>query len=161
MTLMQLALDASTMAGKKRQKSSLLRYWAMYCAEFRIDMHSFGSYPQATESEAGELIRKEFLVLAGFASFVVTYPRRAGQSHNSTAHAERVVCVVRGYYENMYGRFLGMRRAADFIRTLRGVTRGLRKLYTTTPMVRVPLLADDLRAIRKVMDLKKVRHATY
>lgn len=68
MTLMPPALDASTAAGTKRQKSALLRYWAMYCAAFRRDMHSFGYNPRGTESEVRELIRNEGLVLAGLAS---------------------------------------------------------------------------------------------
>lgn len=161
MTLMQPALDGSTTSCTKLQKSSLFRYCAIYCTAFRIDMHSFGSNLQGTESETRELIRNKCLMLAGLASFVVTYPFRAGQSHNSTVHAERAVYAVRSYYEHIYGRSPVMGRGVDFTRTLRSVKLGLRKLYPTTPMVLVPLLEEYMRAIRKVMDLNNVIDATY
>lgn len=65
------------------------------------------------------------------------------------------------YYEHMNGRAPGAGRGVDFIRTLRKVTRGLRKLYPSTPMLRISLLADDMRAIRAVMQLDDLKDLTY
>lgn len=56
---------------------------------------------------------------------------------------------------------MGTARRVDFKRTLRGVTREWRKLYPTTPMVRVSLLVHDMRAIRNVMDMNNIRDVTY
>lgn len=61
----------------------------MYCDAFGKDMGRFGVTAEGNECEVREAIRKERMILAGFASFVVTYSRRSGQSQNSTAHAER------------------------------------------------------------------------
>lgn len=101
------------------------------------------------------------MVIAGFARFLVTYPRLVEQSYNSAVYAERAVSAVRNYDEHMDGRSLGKRRGIYFKRTLHGVTLGLRKLDRTTPMVTVPLLAGDMRAIRKVMDVNNIRDVTY
>lgn len=106
----------------------------MYCAASDIDMQSFGAIPQGTTDEVRIAIRKECMTLAGFASFVMTYLRKAKQDQNSTAHAERAVGTVRGYYKHMNGRAPGNGRGIDFTRTLRGVTRALRNLYHSTPM---------------------------
>lgn len=43
MALIQPPLDASITEGTKGLKSSLIRYSAMYCAAFRIDIQKFGS----------------------------------------------------------------------------------------------------------------------
>lgn len=104
---------------------------------------------------------QEFMVLTGFASFVVTYSRRSGKTHNSTANTERAVGAARDYYEYMNGWSPGTEHGVDFTRTLRGVTKGLRKRYQTTPMVRVLLLMDDMGSIRKAMDMSNLRDVTY
>lgn len=46
--LMQPVFDSSITEGTKQQKSSLLRYWAMYRAALRIDMHKFCPNPKGT-----------------------------------------------------------------------------------------------------------------
>lgn len=52
----------------------------MHCAAFRVDIHQFGLIPESSDNQVREAIRKECMVLVGFYSFVVTYPRRSGQS---------------------------------------------------------------------------------
>lgn len=52
-------------------------------------------------------------------------------------------------------------RGVDFTRTMREVTRGLRKVYPVTQMSRVPLLSDDMRAIRSVMRRNELRDVIY
>lgn len=146
MALIRPALDTSLAKGTKRQKSSLLKYWGMYCASFNINWQRFGVNPKASDDETREKIRREFMVPSGFASFVVTVPRRAKQVHDSTAQVKRSVGSVRGYYEHMNGRAPGAGLCIDFTRTLRCVTRGLRKLYPSSPTRMVPLLADDMHA---------------
>lgn len=101
------------------------------------------------------------MILAVFASFVVTYPRRLVQSHNSTAPAERPVGAVRGFYEHMHGRSPATCRGMYFTRTLRGVMTGLKKLYPATPMSKLPMLGEDMRAIRSVMRINDLRDFTY
>lgn len=76
MALMRPALDASLAKGTKKQKSSLLRYWDMYCTAFDIDIKDFGANPQKSEDAKRKFIRLQCLVLAGFASFVVMVARR-------------------------------------------------------------------------------------
>lgn len=49
MALMRPALDASLAVGTKRQKSSLLRYWGIYCAAFHVNMKSFGNIPKGSD----------------------------------------------------------------------------------------------------------------
>lgn len=120
-------------------------------------MDSFGTTPTGSDEERREIIRRECMVLEGFASFVVTVPGRANQAHNTTSHAERAVGTVRGYYEHMNGRSPGAALGVDFTRTLRGVGRGLRKLYPVEPTRRIPLLADDMHTIRAVMKLDNLK----
>lgn len=61
----------------------------------------------------------------------------------------------------MHGRYPGPGKGIHFTRTLRGVTRGLRKLYPVTSMVRVPLLVVYMRAIRGVMNMNNLKDVTY
>lgn len=124
-------------------------------------MKTFGTLPERDEEITRAAIRKECMTVAGFASFLVTYPIKASQKHNSASHAERTVCTVRNYYLDMLCRTPGSRRDFDVTNTLRGVTRGLRKLYPTEPMSEVPLLAYDMWAIRRTMDLDYLRDLSY
>lgn len=62
------------------------------------------------------------MVLAGFSSFVVMYPRKTKMAHNSTAHSETTLGTFRGYYEHKHGRAPGTGLNVDFNRTLRGIT---------------------------------------
>lgn len=48
------AAEASTTQGTKRQKSSLLRYWAMFCAAYDVDIVAFGRDPKEKGKEAKE-----------------------------------------------------------------------------------------------------------
>lgn len=100
------------------------------------------------------------MVRAGFASFVVMYPRKTKQAYNSTAHSDRAVDTVRGYYEHMNGRTPGTGYGVDFTRILRGVSRCLRKLYPAAPLSRIPLLSDYMRAICAVMRMDYLKDVT-
>lgn len=80
MALIRSALDAYLAKGTKKHKSSLLRYWGMYCAAFDIDIKNFGANPTGSDDAKLEFIRLECIVLAGFSSFVVTVPRRKNKS---------------------------------------------------------------------------------
>lgn len=80
MALVRIELDASLTEGTERQESPLFRYCGMYCAPFGIEMGRFGNNGQENEDDVREMIRKERMILAGFARFVLTYPRRSGQS---------------------------------------------------------------------------------
>lgn len=111
----------------------------MYSATFNISMQKFGATPTGTFEEVRDTVWKEYMILAGFASFVVAYPRRAKRKHNSKAHAEQSVRTVRGYYEHMNGHAPAVGYGINFTRTLRGVTRGLKKLYPTTLIIGIPL----------------------
>lgn len=71
---------------------------------------------------------EEIQCLAGFASYVVLFPRRKTQAHNSTAHAERAIGAVRGYYQSVYGRVLGKDHLVDCGNFIKRVLKGLTKL---------------------------------
>lgn len=86
MALVRPTLDASLTKGTKRQKIFLLRYWGMYFSAFGFDIGKFGTNSQGRESEVREAIQKEFIILADFTSFVLSYPVSSVQSRNSTAH---------------------------------------------------------------------------
>lgn len=159
--LLRPALEASLTEGTKKQKASLLRYWSMFCVTFSVDMVTFGKLPTRNDNVTKEAVRRECMILSGFASYAVAYPRKSKQRYNSAAYAERAVSAVRSYYEHMHGRVPGAGNGVDFTSTLRGVTRGLRKLYPTAQTMRVPLLADDRRAIRGVMDCSKLLDITF
>lgn len=126
-----------------------------------MDIQNLGSNSEGSNIEIREIIHKECMVLVGVGNFVVKFLRQSEQSHNSTAHTERAIGTVISYYEHTHGRGHGMGRDIDISRTLRGVTIGLRKLYPTAPMVMVPLHANDMRAIRRIMDTNNFRHVTY
>lgn len=89
------------------------------------------------------------------------YQRRENQTHNSTANAERAVGAIRNFYTQKWERVLGIGELVDFIKQMRGVLRGLRKLYPKEPMLRIPLLAEDMRATRGGMDLTALKDQTY
>lgn len=90
---------------------------------FNIDTQCFGNTQTGSDEEKREKFRHEGMVLVGFASFLVTVPRRSKQAHNSTAHAQRSKGVVRSYYEHMNGRVPGAGLGVYFTRKLKGVTR--------------------------------------
>lgn len=52
-------------------------------------------------------------------------------------------------------------RGLDFLRTQRGMTRDVRKLYTAASISTVPLLNDVMWAIKSVMRTYKVKDITY
>lgn len=156
MVLIKPPLGASLTNGTRRQKNSMLRYLGMYFSAIDIDMQSFGTDPTGTNSEIREAIRRECMVRAGFDSFVVMYPRKTKKAYNSTAHSERAVGTVRGYYEHMNGTGYGV----DFTRILRGVSRCLCKLYPAAPLSRIPLLSDYMRSIRAVMRMDYLKDVT-
>lgn len=91
--------------------------------------------------------------MAGFASYVVLHPRRKGQKDNSVSHAERAVAEVRRYYQSMNGRIPGKDALVYFGDHINGMLKGLGKLYLAVRKRRLPLLADDMREIRAVMNL--------
>lgn len=96
-----------------------------------------------------------------FITFVVTYSRRSGQSHNNTPYTERAAGAVRRYYEKMNGIIPGKGRGFDFTRKIRGVASGLGKLRTAAKMSRTPLLGSEIWAIRNVMKMDDLRDVTY
>lgn len=57
-TLIRLSLDASPVEGTKKQKSSLFKYWRMYCVAFGVEMGRFGANHEGEKCEAGEAIGK-------------------------------------------------------------------------------------------------------
>lgn len=133
MAFIRPVLDASISKGiPKEQRSrtrSLLRYWIMYSVAFYIDIENFGANPTGTDDEKRKCIRRDCMVLVGFAIFVATVPCRTKRVHNSTAQSERPIGSVRSYYEHTNRRTPGAGLGVDFTRTLRSVTRGLRELY--------------------------------
>lgn len=96
---------------------------------------------------------EELRILAGFASYVILHPRRKGQKSNSVSHAERAIAAVGGYYRSIDGMIAGKDALVDFGDYIKGILKGLGKLYPTIPQRSVPLLVDDMRAIRAVMNL--------
>lgn len=69
--------------------------------------------------------------------------------------------TVHGYYKQMHGRATGVGRGVEFTRTLRGVSRGLKNFFPSTPLSRIPLLADEMREIRSVMSMDNLRDLTF
>lgn len=58
MALVRPAFDASLVEGTKRQKSSMLKYWVMYCSSSDIYMQSFRASWLGTEDEVCEAVHR-------------------------------------------------------------------------------------------------------
>lgn len=86
----------------------------------------------------------EGYIPAGFACFVLMYPRNPKHSDNSAAHSKRSIGVVRSYYHNKWGRIPATGEGLDSSRLIRGFIRVLRKLFPMKRMRRIPLLMDDM-----------------
>lgn len=124
-------------------------------------MKRFRSNHNGTNEDKRETIQLEGMVFASFVAFVVTIPRRSKQAHNSTSHAYISVGDGSSYCEHMHERTTGSGLGVELIRTPPGVARELRNQYTWTPRPIIPLLADDMRAIRALMDMEDLNNLTY
>lgn len=65
-------------------------------------MATFGKIPKGDHYITKQAIRRDCMILAGFAIYVAFYLRRAKQRYNNAAHTELVVGAVRSYYEHMH-----------------------------------------------------------
>lgn len=83
----------------------------------------------------------------GLASYVVLHPRRKGKTHNSVSHAEIAVAAVQGYYHGIHERVHSKDPLIDFGDYIKGILKGLGKLYSTVPQRRLPLLADAINTV--------------
>lgn len=89
-SMIKPAIESHTTPGTKRQKASYINYRVSFCAAYEINMASFGkiSKEECVEPELRiQKVREEIQFLAGFASYVLLFPRRKAQAQNSTAHA--------------------------------------------------------------------------
>lgn len=105
-------------------------------------------------------VLEEVQLLAVFAIYVVLFPRRKAQSHNSTAHVERAIGAIRGYYQSIHGRIPVKDQLVDYGNLIKRILKRLAKLYSTTNRKRLPLLASHMREIKKVIDLKELEDTT-
>lgn len=60
---------------------------------------------------------------------------------------------MRGYYQSINGRIPGEDALLDFGDYIKGILKGLDKLYPTITQRRLPPIKDDIRAIRAVMNI--------
>lgn len=65
------------------------------------------------------------------------------------------------FYVDKWGMSPGVGTGVDFTKQMRAVIRELRKLYPIELLRRIQLMADDMCAIRSVMNLTNVREQTY
>lgn len=160
MRLIEPALKAKNAEGTKKKKVSCISYWTTFCAAYGLDAERYGR-PLPGDGERRTLIvQEEMEMLAGFAGYVVMYPIQKGKSHNSVAHAERSVGVVKAYYRGKNGRTPGSGAETSFDYYIKDALRGLAKVYPTDCMKRAPLLADQMREIRRTMNLQDLKEAT-
>lgn len=97
MKLVPPAMKAATKRGTKMQRSSLFRYWAMYCATYSISVDDLGQQPRGLQEAAREAIRKEAYKRAGFASFIFMSQPKAKEEQNSVANVARAVGAARNF----------------------------------------------------------------
>lgn len=99
-------------------------------------------------------------ILAGFAGYVVIFPRMKGKTQNSAAFAKRALGVVKAYYRGRYGRAPATGTEVWFDTYVKEALRRLRKIYRMEKMERAPLLADQIREIRARMKFQDPKEAT-
>lgn len=161
MKLIETALKATDADGRKKQKVSYMSYWTTFCAAYGVDGEANGR--ELPEDRTARLltIQKEMATLAGFAGYVVIFPRRKGKARNNVAHSERAVGVVRAYHRGRNGRTPGTAAEASFDNYVKEALRGLSKIYPTEPLRRSPLLADHMRAVRGKDGLKRPKRSHF
>lgn len=95
--LIEPALRAKDAEGTKKQKISCMSYWTTFCAAYWLDGETYGGALPVDEDKRTLKVQDEMVILAGFGGYVVMYPRQKGKTHNSVAHAERAVSVVKAF----------------------------------------------------------------
>lgn len=158
--LLEPALKAKDADGTKKQKVACLSYWTTFCAAFRLDGDTYGGKLPEDADARTHAVREEMTEVVGFAGYVAMLPREKGKASNSIAHAERAVGEVRAHYEGKNGRAPGTGTGEDFSYYVMDALRGLGKVYPSEVMMWMPLLADDMRALKATMDLNNTREAT-
>lgn len=122
------ALEEHTTPVTKKQKLSYVNYWGSFCAAYNIDYENFWnmSDKECVEPNIRTTKRwKEIPYLAGFASYLVVFLREKNQTSNRTAHAERDIGAVRGYYRMINGIVPGKDYLVDYGNTIMNVLKSL------------------------------------
>lgn len=91
--ILEPVLEHSLTEGTKRQKQSILQLWWLFCERYDVDGDTFGRKFKEGE-DTYPAVWNEVHKLAGFASFVVKFPRKKRKENNSTEHTERAVSAM-------------------------------------------------------------------
>lgn len=130
----------------------------MFCEKNKVNSTTFGKRIENDE-DPYMTAWNEVHILAGFASFVLKYPRKKGKEHNTIEHAERAVSSDCQHHELIYGRSPGKAYGVVYSNLLPQVFKGLRKIHPSKKTQHTPVMADHMRQIKRTLDLSNLRDA--
>lgn len=83
-------------------------------------------------------------IICSFLAYVVRFPR-GGTRRNTENYAPQVLASVRSHYEDRLSRRLGLDANGKASGLIRAMQKGLRKLASSAPIHRMPVLQHHLR----------------
>ena len=153
------AAAAGWQPSTEASQDSAMRYWLEFCEVEEIDFGEFGQLPDDALGVSVGTLRAEDEAFAGFAAYVVQFPRQKNKEFNSGVYAAQCISNVRSWYSAQPG--VEPRRPgsslwgeARFGAGLARVLKGLRKLHPSQQSKRRPVLRQHLMAIKRSLRLE-------
>lgn len=87
---------------------SFMNYWTAYCTKYEINPDAFGAELNERWKNWKEIFHEELMIFSGFGSFMVMFPRKRTQAHNSVGHARRAIGAIKNFYKKLNGREPGV-----------------------------------------------------
>ena len=145
--------DSSLARGTKITQRSQLTYWAEFCRLYSLDKCAFRAISQDQVQPSLEQLKNEEETLAAFMAFVIACPRTSN-TDNTASCVLQCISAVRSHYGLFHGRKPGLREDNRTGGQLRSVIRGFQKTNPSPKQIRLPILQQHRRAIRRVLELQ-------